>query len=58
MVAAFDFLLRGLHGASAGAPAYLPLTSFKIVLLQQWYELSDSRAQSVVRSTHNVKHAF
>ena len=35
--AAFDVLMGPLHSSSDGAPAYPPLTMFKIVLLQQWY---------------------
>jgi transposase, IS5 family len=45
----FDVLLRGLHGALDGAPAYPPLTMFKIVLLQQWCGLSDPGAEEAVR---------
>ena len=40
---------RGLHGASDGAPAYPPLTMFKIVFLQQWYGLSDPQPEEAVR---------
>ena len=40
---------RGLHGASDGAPAYSPLTMFRIVLLQQWYGQSDPGAEEAVR---------
>jgi IS5 family transposase len=42
---AFDVLLRPLHGSADGAPAYPPLTIFKIVLLQQWCALSDPGAE-------------
>jgi hypothetical protein len=37
------------RGASEGAPAYPPLTLFKIVLLQQWCGLSDPGAEEAVR---------
>ena len=47
--AAFDVLMRPLHSSSDGAPAYPPLTLFKIVLLQQWYGLSDPGAEEAVR---------
>ena len=47
--AAFDVLMRPLHASSDGAPAYPPLTMFKIVLLQQWYGLSDPGAEEAVR---------
>ena len=46
---AFDVLLRPLHSSPDGAPAYPPLTMFKIVLLQQWYGLSDPSAEEAVR---------
>src|SRR5271165_4787042 len=38
---AFDVLMRPLHSSSEGAPAYPPLTMYKIVLLQQWHGLLD-----------------
>jgi IS5 family transposase len=47
--AAFDVLMRPLHSSSDGAPAYPPLAMFKIVLLQQWYGLSDPGAEEAVR---------
>jgi IS5 family transposase len=46
---AFDVLLRPLHSSDDGAPAYPPLAMFKIVLLQQWYGLSDPGAEEAVR---------
>ena len=46
---AFDVFMRPLHSSSDGAPAYPPLTMFKIVLLQQWYSLSDPAAEEAVR---------
>ena len=46
---AFDVLMRPLHSSSEGAPAYPPLAMFKIVLLQQWYGLSDAGAEEAVR---------
>jgi IS5 family transposase len=46
---AFDVLLRPLHSSCEGAPAYPPLVMFKIVLLQQWYSLSDPAAEEAVR---------
>jgi transposase, IS5 family len=47
--AAFDVLMGPFHSSSDGAPAYPPLTMFKIVLLQQWYGLSDPGAEEAVR---------
>ena len=46
---AFDVILRPLHSSGEGAPAYPPLVMFKIVLLQQWYSLSDPGAEEAVR---------
>ncbi len=46
---AFDVILRALHSSCEGAPAYPPLVMFKIVLLQQWYSLSDPAAEEAAR---------
>ena len=46
---AFEVLLADIHGSAKGAPGYPPLTLFKIVLLQQWYTLSDPAAEEAVR---------
>src|SRR3974390_2407781 len=46
---AFDVILRPLHSSCEGAPAYPPLVMFKIVLLQQWYSLSEPAAEEAVR---------
>lgn len=34
-------LMAGLHTGESGRPPYPPLTMFKALLLQQWYDLSD-----------------
>ena len=46
---AFEVLLSAIHGSRKGAPGYPPLTMFKILLLQQWYTLSDPAAEEAVR---------
>lgn len=46
---AFEAILRPLHASADGAPAYPPLTMFKIALLQQWYGLSDPGVEEAVR---------
>jgi len=46
---AIDVIMRPLHSSCDGAPAYPPLVMFKIVLLQQWYSLSDPGAEEAVR---------
>lgn len=38
---ALEALLAPIHAASGGRPAYPVLTMLKVVLLQQWYGLSD-----------------
>src|SRR5271169_3825336 len=46
---AFEALLAPIHASRRGAPGYPPLTMFKILLLQQWYTLSDPAAEEAVR---------
>ncbi len=46
---ALAVLLAQINGAVKGAPGYPPLAMFKIVLLQQWYNLSDPAAEDAVR---------
>ncbi len=47
--AAIDVIMRPLHSSCEGAPAYPPLAMFRIVLLQQWYSLSDPGAEEAGR---------
>jgi IS5 family transposase len=42
-------LFKPINANAKGAPGYPPLTMFKIVLLQQWYSLSDPGAEEAVR---------
>ena len=46
---AFEVLLSAIHGSTKGAPGYPPVTMLKIILLQQWYTLSDPAAEEAVR---------
>ena len=46
---AFEVLFAPINANAKGAPGYPPLTMFKIVLLQQWYNLSDPQAEEAVR---------
>lgn len=46
---ACDVLFGQINANTLGAPGYPPLTMFKIVLLQQWYRLSDPQAEEAVR---------
>jgi hypothetical protein len=43
-----DFLLAQINANTKCAPACAPLTLFKIVLLQQWCNLSDPQAEEAV----------
>jgi hypothetical protein len=36
-----EVLFSQINANTKGAPGYPPLTMFKIILLQQWYSLSD-----------------
>ena len=47
--AALAALLAQINGSAEGRPGYPPLVMFKIVLLQQWYNLSDPAAEEAVR---------
>ena len=47
--AALGVLLAQINGSAEGRPGYPPLVMFKIVLLQQWYNLSDPGAEEAVR---------
>jgi IS5 family transposase len=38
---AFEVLFSKIHGETLGAPGYPPISMFKLLLLQQWYSLSD-----------------
>jgi IS5 family transposase len=46
---AFEMLLKPIHASKRGAPGWPPLVMFKIVLLEQWHELSDPGAEEAVR---------
>jgi len=46
---AFEALFAPINANAKGAPRYPPPTMFKIVLLQQWYNLSDPQAEGAVR---------
>ena len=46
---AFEVLFARINAHPRGAPGYPPLTIFRIVLLQQWYNLSDPQAEEAVR---------
>jgi transposase, IS5 family len=46
---AFGVLLAQIHGGEKGAPGYPAVTMFKIVVLQQWCNLTDPAAEEAVR---------
>lgn len=41
-------LVAGVHSAREGRRAYPPLVMVKVLLLQQWYDLSDPRAEEAL----------
>jgi transposase, IS5 family len=45
----FEVLLAPVYDSTKGALGYLPVTLLKIILLQQWYTLSDHAAEEAVR---------
>jgi transposase, IS5 family len=45
----FEVLLAQIHGSAKGAPGYPPIVMLKIILLEQWYTLSDPAAEEAVR---------
>lgn len=42
-------VVREVHAAPAGRPAYPPLTMLKVMLLQQWYDASDPAMEEALR---------
>ena len=46
---AFEVIFKEINSDTLGAPGYPPLAMFKIVLLQQWYCLSDPGAEEALR---------
>lgn len=46
--ASIEAVLRKIHTSSVGAPPFPPLPLFKILLLQQWYCLSDEAVEAAV----------
>jgi IS5 family transposase len=47
--AAFASILANIHSETKRAPGYAPLMMFKIMLLQEWYNLSDPAAEEALR---------
>lgn len=43
-----EALLRDLHGSRYGRPAYSPVSLFKVLLLQQWYALSETKLEEAL----------
>lgn len=48
-------MLDDLHSSHRGRPAYDPLLLFKILLLQQWFNLSDPQAEAQVNDRISFK---
>ena len=47
--------LERLHPANTGRPAYDPVFKFKILLLQQWFNLSDPQAEAQINDRISFK---
>ena len=45
----FRRLVQGVHGATEGRPSYPPLMMVKVLLLEQWYVLSDPQMEEALR---------
>jgi IS5 family transposase len=48
---AVERLTGGIHAAAEGRKAYPPLVMVKVLLLQQWYSLSDPRLEEALSDT-------
>lgn len=44
----FERLVSGVYSAREGRPSYPPLTMVKVLLLEQWYNLSDPQMEEVL----------
>lgn len=44
----FAALVEGIYSASEGRPSYPPLTMVKVLLLEQWYNLSDPQMEEAL----------
>ena len=44
----FNRLVEGVYSASEGRPSYPPLTMVKVLLLEQWYNLSDPQMEEAL----------
>ena len=44
----FAFLVEGVYSADEGRPSYPPLMMVKVLLLEQWYNLSDPQMEEAL----------
>ncbi len=44
----FDTLVEGIYSAEEGRPSYPPLMMVKVLLLEQWYNLSDTQMEEAL----------
>ncbi len=44
----FDTLVEGIYSAEEGRPSYPPLMMVKVLLLEQWYNLSDPQMEEAL----------
>ena len=49
----FCRLVQGVHGATEGRPSYPPLMMVKVLLLEQWYVLSDPQMDTLAPRSHS-----
>jgi IS5 family transposase len=50
-----DYRFKGLKGTELGRTSYAPLMMFKILLLEQWYNLSDPEAEEQIADRTSFK---
>ena len=52
----FSKLVEGVYSASEGRPSYPPLTMVKVLLLEQWYNLSDPQMEEALGDRISFRH--
>ena len=52
----FSKLVEGVYSASEGRPSYPPLTMVKVLLLEQWYNLSDPQMEETLGDRISFRH--
>ena len=52
----FSELVAGVYSAGEGRPSYRPLTMVKVLLLEQWYNLSEPRMEEAFGDRISFRH--